>query len=99
MKKEIASAPIFAYYSPKKQSVLQTDAIIKGLGTCLLQEEISVYFASKAVTDAQWGYVAIEIRIACSCLGNEEIPSFPVCKSFHLEKQSEALRSNFIQEH
>ena len=30
MKKEIANAPILAYYNPKKQTVLQTDASIKG---------------------------------------------------------------------
>ena len=36
MKKEVASAPILAYYNPKKQTVLQTDASIKGLGACLL---------------------------------------------------------------
>ena len=30
MKEEIISAPILAYYSPKKQTVLQTDASIKG---------------------------------------------------------------------
>ena len=33
-----------------KQTVLQTDASIKGLGTCLLQEEKTGYFASKALT-------------------------------------------------
>ena len=33
MKKEIVRAPIFAYYNPKKETVLQTDANIKGLGT------------------------------------------------------------------
>ena len=53
MKQEIVSAPILAYYNPKKQTVLQTDASIKGLGTCLLQEEKPVYFASKALTKAQ----------------------------------------------
>ena len=47
MKQEIISAPILAYYNPKKQTVLQTDASIKGLGACLLQEEKPVYFASK----------------------------------------------------
>ena len=31
MKKEIASAPVLAYYSPKKQTMLQTDACIKVL--------------------------------------------------------------------
>ena len=62
MKKEIASAPILAYYNPKKQTVLQTDASIKGLGVNLLQEEKPVYFASKDLTDAQWGYIAIELE-------------------------------------
>ena len=52
MKKEIVSAPVLAYYNPKKQTVLQTDANIKGLGACLLQDEKPVYFASKALTDA-----------------------------------------------
>ena len=62
MRQQIASAPILAYYNPRKQTVLQTDASIKGLGTCLLQEEKLVYFASKALTDAQHGYVAIELE-------------------------------------
>ena len=38
MKKEIARVPILACYSPKKQTTLQTDARIKALGTCLLQD-------------------------------------------------------------
>ena len=51
MKQEIVSAPMLAYYNPKKQTSLQTDASIKGLDTCLLQEETPVYFASKALTE------------------------------------------------
>ena len=39
MNQEISKAPVLAYYNPKKQTVLQTDASIKGLGACLLQEE------------------------------------------------------------
>ena len=62
MKQEILSTPILAYYNPKKQTVLQTDVSIKSLGTCLLQKEKPVYFASKALTDAQWGYVPIELE-------------------------------------
>ena len=38
MKKEIASAPVLAYDNPKKQTVLQKDGSIKGLGACLFQE-------------------------------------------------------------
>ena len=61
VKKEIAVVSILAYYDPKKTTVLQTDASINGLGTCLLQDEKPVYFASKALTEAQRRYVAIEL--------------------------------------
>ena len=36
MKQKISSAPMLAYYNPKKQTMLQRDASIKGLGACLL---------------------------------------------------------------
>ena len=62
MKKEIARATILAYYNPKKETILQTDASIKRLGACLLQDQKPVYFASKALTETQRGYVAIEIE-------------------------------------
>ena len=62
IKKELVKAPILAYYNPNKEMVLQTDASIKGLGTCLLQQGKPVYFASKALTETQKGYVAIELE-------------------------------------
>ena len=60
MKREIARAPILANFNPRKQTVFQTNACIQGLGACLLQDEKPVYFAHKALTEAQKGYVAIE---------------------------------------
>ena len=54
-------APMLAYYNPKKQTVLQTDASIKGLSACLLQDEKPVFFASKTLTDAQKDFVAKEL--------------------------------------
>ena len=54
---------MLTYYNPKKQTVLQTDASIKGLGACLLQEDKPVYFASKALTDAQKGYLVIGLEL------------------------------------
>ena len=62
IKKEIAQAPVLKYYDPKKPTVLQTDASIKGLGAVLLQDGHPVYFASKALTQAERGYVAIELE-------------------------------------
>ena len=62
VKKEIAVAPIVAIYDPTKTTVLQTDASINGLGTCLLQDEKAVYFTSTALMEGQRGYVAIELE-------------------------------------
>ena len=53
MKKEIANAPLCSYYNHKKHTTLQTDASITKCGACLLQDSKPVYFASKALTDAQ----------------------------------------------
>ena len=44
MKQEISSALLLVYYNPKKQTVLQTDEITKGLGASLLQEEKTCIF-------------------------------------------------------
>ena len=62
LKREIVRAPILAYYNPWKETVLQTDASTKGLGACLLQDKKPIYFASKALTETQRGYIAIEIK-------------------------------------
>ena len=62
IKKEIMVAPILAYYNPNKPTILKTDASCKGLGACLLQNEKPMYFASKALTEMQKGYMAIELE-------------------------------------
>ena len=51
MKKEIVRGSILTYYNPKKEIILQTNASIKGLGACLLQDQKPVYFVSKALTE------------------------------------------------
>ena len=42
IKMEIAKAPVLAYYNPRKQTVIQTDANIKGLRACFLS--LSLHF-------------------------------------------------------
>ena len=62
LEKEIIGTPVLAYYNLWKETVLQTDVSTKGLGACLLQNVKPIYFASKALTETQRGYVAIEIK-------------------------------------
>ena len=93
MKKEISSAPVLAYYNHKKQTVLQTDASIKGLGACLLQEDKPVYFASKALTDAQKGYVAIEIESIAVARAMKKLYHFLYASHFILQTDKKLLEA------
>ena len=93
MKQEIVSVPILACYNPKKQTVLQTDASILGLGTCLLQEEKPVYFASKALTEAQWGHVAMELESLVVAWVIEKFHHFPYASHFILETDQKPLEA------
>ena len=93
MKKEIARAPLLAYYSPRKQTVLQTDASIKGLGVCLLKDEKLVYFASKALTEAQKGYVAIELESLAVAWAMEKFHHFLYASHFTLETDQKPLEA------
>lgn len=54
------TAPILAYYNPKKELTVQCDASEKGLGAALLQEGQPVSFANRALTPTEYRYVQIE---------------------------------------
>ena len=91
MKCEIVRAPILAYYNPKKETVLQTDASVKGLGACLLQDQKLVYFASKALTETQHGYVAIEIKSLAVAWAVKKFHHFLYTSHFILETDQKPL--------
>ena len=93
MKHEIIDAPILAYKNPMKQTVLQTDASIKGLGAFFLQEENPVYFASKALTEAQWGYIAIELESLAVAWVMEKFHHFLYASHFILETDQKPLEA------
>ena len=93
MKKEISSAPVLAYYNPKKQAMLQTDASIKGLGSCELQEDKPVCFACKALTDAQKGYEAIELELLAVAWTMEKFHHFLYASHFILETDQKLLEA------
>ena len=97
VKLEISSAPILAYYNSKKQTMLQTDASLRGLGACLLQEEKPVYFASKALTDSQKGYVAIEIESVAVAWAMEKFHHFLYTSHFILETDQKPLEAILLK--
>ena len=97
IKKEIILAPVLKYYDPKKPSVLQTDASAKGLSACLLQCEYPVYFSSKALTDFQKGYVAIELEALAVSWAMEKFHHFLYATKFVLETDQKPLETIFAK--
>ena len=73
--------------------VLQTDASCKGLGACLLQDEKPVYFASKALTEMQKGYVAIELESLVVTWAMEKFHHFLYRNQFTLETDQKSLEA------
>ena len=86
---------MLVYYNPKKQTMLQTDASIKGLGACLLQEDKPVCFANKAPTDAQRGYTAIELESFTVLYAMEKFHHFLYASHFILETDQKLLEAIF----
>ena len=91
IKKEIATTPILAYYNPKKHTILQTDASCKGLGACLPQDQRPIYFANRALSDTQKGYVAIELESLAVTWAVEKFLHFPYGNEFVLETDQKPL--------
>ena len=79
------------YYNPKRPTILQTDASCKGLGTCLLQNQKPAYFASKALSETQKGYVAIELESLAVTWAMEKFHHFLYGNEFVLETDQKPL--------
>ena len=60
IKSAIANPNNLAYFDVKKETEIQCDASLKGIGVCLLQEGKPVYFASKSLTETESRYSNIE---------------------------------------
>ena len=93
IKEEIVQVPILRYYNPKKATVLQTDASIKALGTCLLQDGHPIYFASKSLQDAECRYVATEHEALAVTWAMEKSHHFLYMSHFTLETDQKLLQT------
>ena len=93
IKRKIVTTPVLDYYNPRKQTVLQTDTSTKGLGACLLQEQKPVYFTSKSLTEAQRGYVAIELESLAVARAMKKFHHFLYTSHFILETDQKPLET------
>ncbi|XP_052756041.1 uncharacterized protein K02A2.6-like [Galleria mellonella] len=66
LKNVLSCPPVLQYYSIKEPIVISVDASSSGLGACLMQKELPVCYASKALTTTEQRYAQIEKELyAC----------------------------------
>ena len=97
VKKEIASAPVLAYYNPKKQNY-PADRCQHQRSWCLSTTRFKTSLLCKQ--GSCWCTEKLYcnwVGISCSGLGNGEVPSFFLCQSFSAWNRPETARSYIIQ--
>ena len=71
--------------------MIQTDASIRGLGACLLQDSKPVYYASRSIGEAEKNYVAIELESLAMAWALEKLHHFIYGKKFKLQTDQKPL--------
>ena len=97
IKKERVQASILRYYDPRKETVLQSNASIKGLGACLLQDGHPIYFASKSLQDAEHRYVAIDLKALAVTWAMKRFHHFLYASHFTLETNQKLLETILVK--
>ena len=70
---------------------------VKGWVQSLLQNQKPVYFASRALSEMQKGYVVIELKSLAVTWAMEKCHHFLYGNEFVLETDSKTIRSNTLE--
>ncbi|MCG8113106.1 MAG: Ty3/Gypsy family RNase HI domain-containing protein, partial [Candidatus Thiodiazotropha taylori] len=74
VKSVITNSPALGFYDPSEPLTLESDASKNGLGSCLMQNDQPIAYASKSLTKTEQGYAQIEKELLAILFG---------CKRFH----------------
>ena len=81
------------YFDPKKETILQVGASMKGLGAALTQDHKPVAFTSKALTDVEARYANIGRELLAVVYGCEKFHTYLYGRSFTVYTDHEPLES------
>ena len=91
IKKSICRQVSLTYFDPRKETVVQVDASLRGLGSALVQEGKVVAFASRAITDTEKRYANIERQMLAVLVACEKFHSYLFGKRFLVESDHKPL--------
>ena len=79
------------YYDRTKPVVVQADALQRGLGICLLQEDQLITFASKNLTDTETRYASIERELLTIVFACQWFNTYVLGRPFTVESDHKPL--------
>ncbi len=82
-----------AYYDPTKQATLQVQASSTGLVAAFLQDEMSIFFASKSLTVTESCYANIDQDFLDVAYGCERFHTYPSGWRFIAEHDHKPLEA------
>ena len=91
IKQSICQEVTLAFFDPEKETVVQVDASLRGLGSALIQEGKVIAFASRALTDTEKRYANIEREMLAVVVACEKFHSYLFGKKFTVESDHKPL--------
>ena len=80
------------YYAPSKPLKLSCDASKSGLGTVLLQDDIPIAYASKALTPTQSNYAQIEKELLAILFACQKFDDYVCGHPVYVETDHKPLK-------
>ena len=93
IKKLVTTAPVLAYYDPRKTLTIQCDASKSGLGAALMQDGQPIAFASRALTNTEQRYAQIEKEALAIVFALEKFHQYTFGRRIHIESDHKPLES------
>ena len=91
--KSYITARSVAFYDVTKPFALEVDASMKGLGACLVQDNRSIAYASKTLTQTQSNYSNIERETLAVVHGIERFSTYLYRRSFTVVGDHQSLEA------
>ena len=91
----LCKAPVLTYFDSSKDITIQCDASQNGVGTCLMQDEKPIAYASKALTDTQQRWAQIEKELFSVVFGCEKFHEYIYGRNVQIQNDHKPLEPIF----